>query len=281
MTKRVTDLQYLEEQIGEVESRLHQAVTLLGQLKSVQDKFVDLAKYYNTTKTNFAGLHDEVEGLREQLNAAYQESREQLSGFEGRFSDLTQESVMRLTTLYSDSQDLVRRTQDQVETLTGDIAQRSEVLTREQEALQESLRGELRKAEDNLQAAFRNLRGDVQREGSDLRGDIERRLESYRRDLAAVKTEAQAGQERVATALERVEHEVQTGHHQLNTTVERVRGNLANVDRRVKTNEGDLQKATTTLTELTNKTAGLNIISFLALGLAVIALLMIAFGLSS
>jgi DNA repair exonuclease SbcCD ATPase subunit len=52
MTERVTDLNYLERQLQEVEGRLQQVVGLLNTLKTVQGKFKDLATYYQDTKAH-------------------------------------------------------------------------------------------------------------------------------------------------------------------------------------------------------------------------------------
>ncbi|WP_420594322.1 hypothetical protein [Deinococcus sp.] len=218
MTRRVTDLSYLEAQLQEVEERLKQAVTLLNNLKTIQDKFKDLSVVYKDARTNVDQSRAELTALKSAFERAIENSAVQLRGFEQRFTAHEKQNETRLGKLYSDSDDLVERTHARIDALLSELTTQSAAIGQDYTEFRTTVRLDLKSAEDNLQQAFRNLRGDVERNASGLRGDVETRLGSYSDELQTATKRAETRVQEVQTGLIAVRDELVATNKRLRDT---------------------------------------------------------------
>lgn len=271
MTRRVTDLNHLETQLAEVESRLKQAVTLLNNLKTVQDKFKDLGTVYVKAKANIEGAKADLDDLEEQFKAAIQDAETQLEEYGKRFTAYEKASETRLGKLYADSDALVERTQARVEALNSDLAARTEQMRREHDEFRSAIRADLKTAEENLQAAFRNLRGDVEREGSALRGDMEKRLVGYRDEL-------QTAVKRMDASVQETAKRMDANTRETTRVSTSVKTELKDMDARIHASQTKLNEDLGTLrggvAAIFGKAKTLTAVSYLALVLALVSVLL-------
>lgn len=229
MPKRITDLDHLEQQLHEVEERLKQAVTLLNNLKTIQERFKDLTGVYKSTRQHLSDSQAELHQLTQDFTTTIQDAQQQVNAFEARYQthsqqaearlqklygdadtlnerttrqydDLTKQTREGLTQLYTDADELVQRTETRVDTLVIRINEQLGTLQRDQDIFRNDLRSDLKQAEDNLNLAFRNLRGDVERDASTLRGDVEKRVAAARADIDETIKTTEASLDRVRAA---------------------------------------------------------------------------------
>jgi len=136
---RLTDVEYLESQLHEVENRLQEAVGLLDGLKAIQEKFKHLAT------------------LTQQLQAHGEEAQGRLQDGQSRFKSLA----------------------DDVNNTLSYLQRSFEELKAQNEAQWMEFRGTLVKAQEDLHTAQRNLRTELGLQVNELRGDVEQRLEQF------------------------------------------------------------------------------------------------------
>lgn len=267
MTRRVTDLDYLEQQLHEVEGRLKEAVVLLTNLKTVQAKFKDLATYYKETKAGIEHAQEDLEALKGSFQDAIQGAEAQLGTVEKRFLAYEKKSETRLQKLYTDSatlltntgkqvdalvhtntqqtQSLLTTTEEQLDALVQANAEQAQALLTQSQMLlkttQEQVQGlttDVARQQEQLAAQFETLSGHLQGRVDTLTYEVDAR--SHR-----LQTEFDAFQVGLRAELKTAEDNLQAAFRNLRGDLERDASVLrGDVEKRLGTYRAELEGAT-------------------------------------
>jgi|GEM_PF-6392623 len=159
MTK-LTDLKYVESELQGLESRLKEAMQLLGSLKEVQQRFKHLAEYHKNLEGRFDGKEQELGRLEKQYRERLEERQRELTRFQ-----VSSSSTLRSFEL-------------EAQRLAALVTQRLG-----------ALQGELNAISEEVATAQRNLRNELGSENRKLRSEVESRLATYREDLTSLQAD--------------------------------------------------------------------------------------------